>query len=208
MPLHDDTLATVVDVWLVERCGCPSVELMASLIDRDAPDRRVDLVRTSHGIVDPSAAIDVSVSHTRAWTAIAAVRDARVGVDLEALRCIDHDRVARRWFDEAEGALIAADSDPRMRFFEAWTLKEARAKMLRTGLSTEALRWRPPWRPGAEGVTVGSVEYRIVDALPDAVLAVAVEHDRHRPISLCLRPALSRHPACRDRPRVAAAPSP
>lgn len=85
---------------------------------------------------DPS--IEFNLSASGDCTAFVVTRDARVGVDVEPVRCVDGARdVAEHFFSEPERAAIAAAGvDARdERFIGIWTGKEACTKALGAGLS-------------------------------------------------------------------------
>lgn len=80
-----------------------------------------------------------NLTHTDGLVAVAAAEGAEIGVDAEAIdRPRVDDDVARAVFTAAETALLKGRDDVsrRQTFFRLWTLKEAVAKGLGTGLST------------------------------------------------------------------------
>ena len=86
-----------------------------------------------------------SVSHTRGMSAIAC-SEARVGIDLEAVRPrVMLDRLARRSMTDAELASFAAGpvGDRDERFAQHWTRVEAYLKAIGEGVRA-GLRTRPP----------------------------------------------------------------
>lgn len=91
--------------------------------------------------------IGFNVSHS-GWHGLIAVAPAgRVGVDLEeCVPRLDFDRLIEAVFGPDERANLAAVAgDDRIRlFFRLWTLKEAVAKAIGTGLSFDVSRFEIP----------------------------------------------------------------
>lgn len=82
--------------------------------------------------------LDFSLSHTRGWVACAVGRDARVGVDVEAVGPADVARElsARVLSPEERAGLEGLDDEAlRQRFFALWTLKESYVKVTGEGMS-------------------------------------------------------------------------
>lgn len=98
--------------------------------------------------------LEFNISHAGEWVLLAFAH-ARVGVDVEAWREIDHDEIVRHYFAPAEQA--AWEGVPAAKrlpvFFSAWTRKEAYVKALGTGLTTPldqfAVRFHPADAPAA-----------------------------------------------------------
>jgi phosphopantetheine--protein transferase-like protein len=77
-----------------------------------------------------------SLSHTENVSAVALSLDADVGVDAERVDKYNGermDKIAERFFSEAEQAIYYASADKRISFFEIWTRKEAMSKLFATG---------------------------------------------------------------------------
>lgn len=91
-----------------------------------------------------AGAPDFNLSDTTGGSLIALVGRGRIGVDLERL---DRDppvqRLAGRWFSEAEAQALAAMDAERARatFLRLWTAKEASCKATGTGI----YGWLPQW---------------------------------------------------------------
>ena len=82
-----------------------------------------------------SPTIDINLSHADPYTAYAA-GDTRVGIDIECPdRIRDPEKLARRYFTDAEQRQIETAADPRIATCEIWTKKEALAKYIGTGLA-------------------------------------------------------------------------
>lgn len=71
---------------------------------------------------------EVSVSHTKDIAVIGITRGGALGVDVEYIRPVRHDRnIAGRFFSESEAALVQSPEGESY-FWELWTLKEAVTK--------------------------------------------------------------------------------
>jgi len=82
-----------------------------------------------------------SLSHSAGLVAVV-IANAECGVDIEASRPVAIERIAKRYFSDAENAWLAqADCTTRARdFFRLWTLKEAAVKALHEGLANNLAR--------------------------------------------------------------------
>lgn len=78
----------------------------------------------------------ISVSHCPGHVAVMAA-PAPCGIDIEIPRAIDWQRIARRYFSDAENnhLLAQTNEDAARDFLALWTLKEAGVKALGTGLA-------------------------------------------------------------------------
>jgi 4'-phosphopantetheinyl transferase len=109
-------------------------------------DRRCSLCGAQHGKprlagnAQPESGIEFSISHSGSLCLIA-VSSGPVGVDLEILRDLECEAIARKEFAEAEAESIRlAPPEVRVKaFLELWVRKEALAKALGTGLNREML---------------------------------------------------------------------
>jgi 4'-phosphopantetheinyl transferase len=83
--------------------------------------------------------LDVSVSHTGGHVAVALARGPRVGVDVERIRDIDVNELARSAFASYEAAELAAlpAAERTTAFFDLWTRKESIVKALGTGITED-----------------------------------------------------------------------
>ena len=92
-------------------------------------------------LASAASALRFNVSHCGDIALFAFAQDFEVGVDLEALRTEeDADRIAREMFSPEEW-LAYSEQVPRDRpraFFDCWTRKEALAKALGSGLTSES----------------------------------------------------------------------
>lgn len=89
------------------------------------------------GCSGPAGRIRFSASHSGDWALIGLAREARVGVDVEAVRPMEMKAVAERFFAEEEIRELASLSEGERAagFFALWTLKESYLKALGRGLS-------------------------------------------------------------------------
>ncbi|MBR3893859.1 MAG: 4'-phosphopantetheinyl transferase superfamily protein [Clostridia bacterium] len=150
---------------------------LAGLLLLQSTGVRGDLIYNENG--RPSLlgeSCDFNITHTDAHTFCAVARPSaasepcRLGLDAENLSRLSHervDRLAERWFSDAENASFAADPTPEA-FLRIWTRKEALLKWIGTGLVD---------LPHADTVcaeafyNVRFVEYRMGDTLITLCLA-------------------------------------
>ncbi|MBT2510562.1 4'-phosphopantetheinyl transferase superfamily protein [Streptomyces sp. ISL-98] len=133
----------------------------------------VRIGRAASGAPELSGAAEgllASVSHTRGLVAVAVSRPrdgvSGVGVDVEAVRPLDADTLAERWFTPDEAAWVRA-LPPALRpvgLLDLWTRKESVGKALGLGLAGGGLR-RPVGAP-PPGTPPASA--RPLSALPGA----------------------------------------
>jgi 4'-phosphopantetheinyl transferase len=71
--------------------------------------------------------IDFNISHSGAYVIVALTQDARVGVDVEKQRKVDHN-LFRKYFNDSEWMYIQKAGDATAAFFELWTIKESAIK--------------------------------------------------------------------------------
>jgi 4'-phosphopantetheinyl transferase len=85
----------------------------------------------------PGTPIRFNLSHSGDLALLGVTREARLGVDVERLREVDHLRIARRFFAPAEADRLARLPEKRRRaaFFAGWTRKEAVIKAVGAGLA-------------------------------------------------------------------------
>ena len=107
-------------------------------------DRRCRRCGAQHGkpTLPDHPEIDVSVAHTGAHVAVALARGPRVGVDVERIRDVDVDELARSAFSSGEaGELAALPAGERLAaFFALWTRKESIVKALGVGITDDFAR--------------------------------------------------------------------
>jgi phosphopantetheinyl transferase/predicted nucleotidyltransferase len=104
-------------------------------------DRRCARCAAQHGkprLLDHPD-VDVSVSHAGEHVAVALARGPRIGVDVERIRDVDVDELARSAFssDEAAGLAALPAADRTAAFYALWTHKESIAKALGTGITDD-----------------------------------------------------------------------
>jgi 4'-phosphopantetheinyl transferase len=159
-----------------------------------SPNRlRVD--RTCHGCgaqhgkprLPDHPAFDVSVSHAGEHVLVALARGPRIGVDVERIRDVEVDELARSAFTSAEADELAAlPAGEHVRaFFALWTRKESIVKALGIGISGDFA--------GASAATTGAVVHEL-DCAAGYVAALAVL-GRCDHISVSEATALLRRPA-------------
>jgi len=73
-----------------------------------------------------------SISHSGNYVLVA-ISDHEVGVDIEKLKDANLE-IAKKYFNDAENAMIFASDDPVISFYSIWTLKEAYLKAIGAGL--------------------------------------------------------------------------
>ncbi|MEU6055943.1 4'-phosphopantetheinyl transferase superfamily protein [Streptomyces xanthochromogenes] len=130
----------------------------------------------------PYRGVDISLSHSEGYSALAVSTRGPVGLDIEKVRALDYEALAAVSLSARERAHVAAHDVPSA-FLRCWTRKEAVLKAVGIGLHSDlaALDVRPH-RTGPVGVThvgpTGTTNWEVSDlALPDN-LAAAVAHPR------------------------------
>ncbi len=118
----------------------------------------------------------VSMSHHRAWVAVALAEAGPVGVDIEVIRDdLPAQALADRWFDGDEARFLAGVAAPEVatEYLRLWTVKEAVGKALGLGLRQGGMRRSvgplPPWPadtsftlarlPRVDGVAAAGARY-------------------------------------------------
>ena len=86
--------------------------------------------------------IEISISHCRKSAAVALSTQGPVGIDIEYRRNISPALIKRVCNSEEQQA-IATDPDPTLAFLRLWTLKEAYAKYIGTGLTDDLQNFLP-----------------------------------------------------------------
>ncbi len=136
--------------------------------------------------------LEFNLSHSGGIAALALVRGAAIGVDIERLdREIEIDRIASRQFAPAEAAGLARlEGAMRVRaFFAVWTRKEAFLKAVGEGLGLDLRRFEVPLAgDGAiRAPDTGDQWYTCgLPAVPGYIGALAVPGDR-APALRCYR---------------------
>ena len=137
--------------------------------------------------------IHFNLSHTSGMVVCAICRGHPIGVDVEAMdRSVDIETLAGQYFAAPEHEMIvAAPLQQRMEiFFRLWTLKEAMAKAVGTGLAVSlkefaftldplTLKMEPAWPDAA-------LEWQVWEYAPTAFhcLALAVRRPLARPLDV------------------------
>lgn len=124
-PWRDAVQAATCDI-LARYLGVTVDELVIERLDGGKPYLR-----------HPGPPTGFNLSHTTEVALLAVTRSGDVGVDIEALRRIDHPlRIARRALPAAEASEIAALPETRRveRLLDYWTRLEARQKALGRGI--------------------------------------------------------------------------
>jgi phosphopantetheinyl transferase (holo-ACP synthase) len=128
----------------------------------------------------------VSMSHSGGWVACAVTFAGDVGIDIERMRC---DRnlsgIAARAFGPLERAEVAAEGCRR--FYAIWTLREAMAKAIGTGLASVADgkdRVAGGDHAGFRQVSIDAESWQILQQTLDREmsLAVALRGPADRPV--------------------------
>ncbi|MFD4606935.1 4'-phosphopantetheinyl transferase family protein [Streptomyces sp. NPDC058440] len=126
--------------------------------------------------------VRVSVAHTRGALAIALTGRAPVGVDVEGVRQLRAESMARAWLHPAEAAWISGlpEQERSVAFLWLWTQKEAVGKALGRGLRGGGMSRRMPlpehWPPGPG---TPPAPHPLPDADDVASCAVMVGDGRH-----------------------------
>jgi 4'-phosphopantetheinyl transferase len=137
------------------------------------------------GTRDGTLRFNLSHSHERALYAF--VRRRQLGVDIERVRPLpDADRIASRWFSQAEQAALSAlpEDERTAGFFRCWTRKEAYVKAVGGGISMSLSSFDVSLAPGeparllAMRDQIGELERWALHDLPEIMgyaTALAVE---------------------------------
>lgn len=121
-------------------------------------------------------ALRVSVTHARGALAVALTGGSPVGVDVEVVRRLRAEAMARAWLAPVEAAWVAGlpEEDRSAAFLWLWTQKESVGKALGRGLRRGGMSRRvplpEPWPPVADGPPV----LRPLPGDPETASAAAV----------------------------------
>lgn len=112
--------------------------LLARDLDRQSSDLRFVFGAQGKPALS-DAAIELNVSHSGSWVALAFARGSPVGVDVECGRRGKSDLlgIAGRFFAPVEAALVREASDLAGAFYRTWTAKESVIKAVGGGLSID-----------------------------------------------------------------------
>jgi 4'-phosphopantetheinyl transferase len=110
------------------------------------------------GLLDSPLPLDFNLSHSGDWLACAVTAGTAVGLDIEYCDpARDVMKLARRFFQTPEIAVLQAcdAAEQTARFYDYWTLKEARIKARgeALGQGLESAGFHLDFSGGAEGVT-------------------------------------------------------
>ncbi|MET7848702.1 4'-phosphopantetheinyl transferase superfamily protein [Streptomyces avermitilis] len=127
----------------------------------DLTGSRADAIRLRHRpdgrpfLTGAASGLQVSISHSTGVFAVALSDVVPVGVDVETVRPVPAEALARRWLDAsaAEAVALAPPAGRTATFFHLWTQKEAAGKAHGTGLRhgglTRAVAAPAPGEPGS-----------------------------------------------------------
>ncbi len=139
--VSDDRRARVLSLIKPEArrlslCAGLALDACLRTVGLREPDEPI--TRDEHGCPRLTAhpAWQFSLSHSGDW-AVCALADAPVGIDVERVRPVRIDALARRYFTEQEAALLITlpDTERQIAFFRLWTAKESVLKAQGIGLS-------------------------------------------------------------------------
>ena len=121
-------LRLILGTWV----GCDPATLRLTMEAHGKPCLALDIPGVT---LRPRPFFNLSHSHGMAALAISTSFD--LGVDIELIRPIEAEDLARRFFSAAENAALAslAEEDRLEAFFTAWTRKEAYLKAIGLGLA-------------------------------------------------------------------------
>jgi 4'-phosphopantetheinyl transferase len=134
----DDRLRFLTGAAVLRRAaaGCLSVDPVQLRVDR-----RCRRCGAQHGKprLPEHPELDVSVAHTGKQVVVALARGPRIGVDVERIRDVDVDGLARSAFASDEAAELAAmpAGERTQAFFRLWTRKESIVKALGVGITND-----------------------------------------------------------------------
>jgi 4'-phosphopantetheinyl transferase len=134
----DDRLRFLTAAALLRRAAAASASVAA---ERVRVDRSCSRCGEQHGkprLLDHPA-LDVSVAHAGEHVVVALARGPRIGVDVERIRDIDVDELARATFapDEADALAALPAAERTAAFFALWTRKESIFKALAVGITDD-----------------------------------------------------------------------
>ena len=134
----DDRLRFLTAAVLLRRAVAGSASVAAEQLRVDRSCRRCGEQHGKPRLPDHPA-LDVSVAHTGEHVVVALARGPRIGVDVERIRDIDVDELARATFAPAEADDLAAlpAAERTAAFFALWTRKESIVKALGVGITDD-----------------------------------------------------------------------
>jgi 4'-phosphopantetheinyl transferase len=168
----DDRLRFLTGAALLR---CAAASCLSVSPNRLRVDRTCQACGAQHGKprLPDHPALDVSVAHAGEYVLVALARGPRIGIDVEHIRDVEVEELARSAFASAEAAELAAlPAGDRVRtFFALWTRKESIVKALGVGISGDFA--------GASAETSGAVVLELACAAGYvAALAVLGRCDR------------------------------
>lgn len=185
-----------IGIWLCAGDASNSEAFARDLLSRltGLVPAQLEIERGEHGkpfLANAPQPLQFSLSHSGGWMACAVARATPLGVDLEV-----HDPrrdvmpLARRFFRRPEHVELAALEERArvQRFYDLWTLKEARVKALGSSLGRELETTGFRIEDAARGLPVispqpdpGNAYYCLLSALPGYSLALCSLAARVRP---------------------------
>lgn len=175
--MPDDTPRTVTVVWgNVSRGERHAAHRALIHTAADLTGGPADAIRLRHRpdgrpfLTGSASRLQVSVSHSTGVFAVALSAFAPVGVDVETVRPVPAEALARRWLDAsaAEAVALAPPDGRTETFFLLWTQKEAAGKAHGSGLRHGGLTRRVAAPSTAERGTDPATGRLSLTALPGA----------------------------------------
>lgn len=131
----------------------------------------------------PKTFIDFNISHSHDYYAIVLSTEGQVGIDIEKYRdSKTHAAVAKRFFSEAEGELISAQTDQENQtrlFTKIWSGKEAIVKTVASGVlksAGEILMDEQTWKIKKLPADFGELhlwDVNFLESIPEYICSIA-----------------------------------
>jgi 4'-phosphopantetheinyl transferase len=132
-------------------------------------------------------ALEFNLADSADVAVIAISDEGPVGVDVELVRPIEHERLARRFFSMLECAALDEAPDPEHAFFTIWTRKEAVVKATGRGISGGLSAFTVELAP--HGHAAGGCWIEPLDAPPGFVAALAKVGGQRPTVAVAVPPA-------------------
>ncbi|WP_155369647.1 4'-phosphopantetheinyl transferase family protein [Catellatospora vulcania] len=141
-----------IRIWLATAVHAADLARHAAATALGVPPQEVEIGREPSGRpwVVGATGLHLAISHHPGLTAVAVTTLGPLGVDVEPVRDLPADGLAKRWFSPAEADWVVGHPAD---FLLLWTQKEAVGKALGVGLRGGGLR-RPMPLPPASTLTV------------------------------------------------------